>query len=152
MKVVFLISSIILSINISNAQDCKSIVTRKKDNDTFISHEIVNKVSLTKAIIAKDTLYFVQLQAPGNIMTDTPQGVTILLSGGEKLEFPDENIQTERNDNADGYTYSGTIKVSKYDFLRLGLYKIEAYKLYIFENILTDEQGEKLKNFALCLF
>ena len=152
MKVVFLISSIILSINISNAQDCKSIVTREKDNDTFISHEIVNKVSLTKAIIAKDTLYFVQLQAPGNIMTDTPQGVTILLSGGEKLEFPDENIQTERNDNADGYTYSGTIKVSKYDFLRLGLYKIEAYKLYIFENILTDEQGEKLKNFALCLF
>jgi hypothetical protein len=109
----------------------------------------VPNCSLMKVVSKKGTFYYLSLYSPGYTFNVGERGCKIILNNGQLLTYPSEKVDVEYKDGR--YTYSCFIALTSDKVQLLKKTGINKWKLYIYENELTQEQSELFRNYVNCI-
>lgn len=113
-------------------------------------HQI--KGVILKSITASKTIrYYLSLYAIGLTAVVDGKGLTVLFDDGSKWTKSNAEIDVEVNSWGKGYDYHAFVEVSKADIVKFSTKRITDYKMDIFTNSFTEEEGEKLRIQVGCL-
>lgn len=151
-----LITLIVFVCMSGTTDDCKDIETEYDKFKGTTSYYSPSKyyVSFSKHLTGKDTFYFVRLQTLGATLNLAEKGVIILLKNGERLEFPDEDVEYSEIVDYGGsyyYRYKSFVSLSKSDVEKLCSSEIEAFQLYIYDGEVKGKHQEQFRNYINCL-
>mgnify|MGYP006185212945 CR=1 FL=1 len=118
------------------AKDIK-VSTDKFDGKTTWSSTYTSKiygqikserVSFTKIKRDEEIVMYLSLKATGSTLNVSEKGVILLFTDGDKIEFPNAEIDTEAGDGA-YWKYSAFVSISNE--------QIDAFRLYIYDSNVT---------------
>lgn len=161
MKIKLLIIFFFIGIVKISAQDCSDINTETdkftgqvKSNSPLNFYIIYFKTITIDTLKENDTSYYVRLQTLGATLNLATKGVIILLENGNKLEFPNAEVNYDKSEfigTSIFYNYYSFIKLSKIDIEKLSNSGISEYRLYIYDSKVRKKHLSKFKEFLNCL-
>ncbi|OIN56526.1 hypothetical protein [Arsenicibacter rosenii] len=168
MKNIITTTSLMLTLSalplISFAQDstkvenpCERIeVERDKfENKSVFRMPGLRRARITKYIEKGVSSYYLVLTTTGSVATVSNKGAIILLSNGKKILKPAAEIDTDVNEYKSAgpgdFEYSAFIRLTPVDIEQLKKNQITAFKLYIFPQDVSDNEGSWIKVYLNCL-
>ena len=101
------------------------------------------KMSLNKYITKGGIRYYLSLSTIGSTFTLLPKGVIVLFTDGTKWIKSLEGIDSDLKDG--DFEYSAFIRLTSTDLAMFKSKTIKKYRLYIYDEYVTEEQGQFFK-------
>lgn len=138
---------------IARAQDTTcSNITRTYDEfekQTTLQTPILKNCGLTKVISEKGATYYLSLNAKGSMPSIGQAGVKVILSYNQMLSFPTAEIDIAVAES--GYEYSAFIPLNADQLETLTKFKVLKWRLYVFDQDQSSEDGWRFKDQVNCL-
>ena len=131
------------------ADPCASIRLDETDGKRFRFTDLSKAVILTEAVADGDTTLLIRAQIDDENGVTAAKGMKILFENGDVLTYEDKEIEIEKDD--DGYHYSATVVVPKYNLVTFCLHKLALVELYIFRKNISNADAALLVEQAKCL-
>lgn len=133
-----------------------------KNKDTmllYLNLSAENKVRYIKTVNNTDTSCYLFLKSMGVSLNAGIKGVTILLSDGAKIEFPEGEVNCKyrsgrtrpANESQYDYDYSAMVRLSKEQIEKLKNNFITDYRLYIYDTEVKQVEKERYSQYLKCL-
>lgn len=126
------------------------LVFRKPFDNSYSSSLDIQKVGVIKVKENGKSIYYGSFIANGRTVVVDGRKTIILLDNGHKI-IKNNEIDVEVNSNGNGYDYSSFFTLTSKDVELLSNHKITDYKLYIYEESVSDENQERLRTYVKCL-
>ena len=129
--------------------DVNDSIVREIDDmtdDIKISSPVSKTMAILKRIKTDGTSYYFMLSTTGVTGINNSKGVIVLFDDNTRMTLPDEEITL--NTEIDGFRYFAVIKLTKEDLIILATKKIKKYRLHIFDQTITPEEGNLFANYV----
>ena len=133
MKKVFVLIIVLISTQSYSQGPCS--ITKKVDkfeDEVKYSTRFNKLIRGLKYVEGEEVSFYLSLTCYGSTLNVREQGVKILLENGQKLNFPDIEIDVELSESGN-YEYSAFIPLNDENVKVLAESRITNYKLYIYE-------------------
>ena len=101
------------------------------------------RVSFTKIKRDEEIVMYLSLKATGSTLNVSEKGVILLFTDGDKIEFPNAEIDTKAGDGA-YWEYSAFVSISNEQIDKFITKDIDGFRLYIYDSNVTP-YPEKVK-------
>lgn len=119
-----------------------------KMNSPIISGSSISSVIIYKTITKSRTSYYLSLHTNGNTLNVGESGVIILFTDGTKMNKPDK-VDVEVADK--DWDYSAFITLTQSDLQILSSKKIDKFRLFIYDEIVSKWLAEKFVVYVKCI-
>ena len=92
------------------------------------------------------TVTYLSLTQIGLSLSVNIKGVKILFADGDKIEFPDAEVDVEAN--TPNWKYSTFIRISEEDLDKFTNKSIDSFRLYIYDGTISKRKGKKIRGWA----
>mgnify|MGYP006141500169 CR=1 FL=1 len=136
------------------AKDIKVTTDKFDDSSTWRSPSFGKGIAAT----TKEQVSFIKVKKDGNISTYISlttygstlnvnlKGATILFTDGEKIEFPNAEIDVEATEVS--WEYSAFIRISEEDLDKLIDKDMDTFRLYIYDGYFGKKKRKKIRGWA----
>ena len=94
------------------------------------------RVSFTKIKRNEEFVLYLSLKATGSTLNVSEKGVILLFTDGDKIEFPNAEIDTKAGDGA-YWEYFAFVSISNEQLDKIITKDIDAFRLYIYDSNVT---------------
>jgi hypothetical protein len=143
--------------SLAYSQNCEKITKKVDDFEDKISFRFsgLRNVSLSTYIEKGEVTSYLSLHTTGSTLSIGEKGVYILLDDGQKIIKANENIDSEFEPEhyygSDNYEYSAFISLTKDELDLLTKHSIKKFKLYIYEQSVSQVNQDEQKELTKCL-